>query len=249
MKELREDTDSMEQERLNLFTGHFGSGKTEIAVNYAIRSAKAGRKTILVDLDIVNPFFRSTEVKGQLDAFGVRVISPNFASTTVDVPSLPAEVYSVFADKSARVIFDVGGDEVGARALGQYFPYFRAEPYRLFYVINIRRPLSANREDILEMLRDVERNSRLEVTDLINNTNLSYETTVYDIIEGQALVAQISQAVRKPVAYIAGARELLKELPEQLPEDTGCALFPIERFMKPPWDGVVGTVPESETQD
>ena len=222
----------MEKERLILFTGHFGSGKTEIAVNYAIRSAKAGRKTVLVDLDIVNPFFRSTEVKDQLEANGVKVISPNFAETTVDVPSLPAEVYSVFTDKSEKVIFDVGGDEVGARALGQYFPYFRKEPFRMFYVINTKRPLSSGREDILEMLHEVERNSRLKVTDLINNTNLSYETDIYDIINGQALITQVSQAVNIPVAYIAGVKELL----EKLPEKPGCDLFPIKIYMKPPWE-------------
>ena len=185
----------MEEERLILFAGHFGSGKTEIAVNYAVRSARSGRKTVLVDLDIVNPFFRSSEVRDSLEASGVRVISPNFAGTAVEVPSLPAEIYSVFTDSFEKVIFDVGGDETGARALGQFFPFFRKEQFRMFYIINTKRPLSANLEDILEMLRDVEQNSRLQVTDLVNNTNLSYDTQVHDILQGQKLIRQVSQAV------------------------------------------------------
>ncbi|MDD4680362.1 MAG: hypothetical protein PHP79_05670 [Clostridia bacterium] len=221
----------MNSERLILFTGHFGSGKTEIAVNYAIKSANSGHKTILVDLDIVNPFFRSTEVKGQLEAQGVKLISPNFAATTVDVPSLPAELYSVFADKSAKVIFDVGGDEVGAKALGQYFSHFQREPYKMYYVINIKRPMSAAKEDILDMMREIQVKSRLKVTDLINNTNLSYETTICDIIDGNDLIKEVSQSVNIPISYITGLKELLVQLPEDLEGE----LLPISIYMKPPW--------------
>lgn len=222
---------TMDPERLILFTGHFGSGKTEIAVNYAIGSGDSGQKTILVDLDIVNPFFRSTEVKDQLEAHGVEVISPNFVSTGVDVPSLPAEIYSVFADQSAKVIFDVGGDEIGARALGQYFPYFQKEAYRMYYVINTKRPLSSTKEDILSMMQEVQRMSRLQISHLINNTNISYETEIYDIIEGNALISQVSKSVNIPIAYIAGVGDLL----DQLPDNINSSLFPIRIFMKPPW--------------
>lgn len=221
----------MEQERLILFTGHFGSGKTEISINYAIKAAESGDKVILVDLDIVNPFFRSTEVKDVLEAKGIKVLSPNFASTTVDVPSLPAEIYSVFADKSAKVIFDVGGDEVGARALGVYFPYFQKEAYRMFYVINTRRPLSGNQEDILDMMAQVQFKSRLKITDLINNSNLSYETAKSDIMEGNSLIRQISDMTDIPIAYTAGVKEVL----ETLPHNIGTSLFPIDIYMKPPW--------------
>lgn len=221
----------MENERLILFTGHFGSGKTELAVNYAIRSANAGNKTILVDLDIVNPFFRSTEVKDTLEAHGVKVISPNFATTGVDVPSLPAEVYSVFADKSAKVIFDVGGDEVGARALGAYYPYFMKEAYRMFYVINARRPFSSKMDDVLEMFHEVQQKSRLKVTDLINNTNLSYETEFCDIMEGNDFIVQVSEHINIPVTYISGVREVLDKLPDEM----SSKLFPIDLYMKPPW--------------
>lgn len=221
----------MNSERLVLFTGHFGSGKTEIAINYALQSIDSGQKTILVDLDIVNPFFRSSEARDQLEAHGVKVISPNFVTTGVDVPSLPAEIYSVFSDKSARVIFDVGGDEIGAKALGRYFPYFQKEAYRMYYVINTKRPLSSKKEDILFMMQEVQRTSRLQITHLINNTNLSYDTEICDIIDGHVLVSEISQSLGLPIAYIAGVKELL----DKLPDDLDCSLFPIRIFMKPPW--------------
>ncbi|HHU49368.1 MAG: hypothetical protein ACOYEH_08870 [Caldicoprobacterales bacterium] len=223
--------DTINAPRLVLFTGHFGSGKTEIAVNYALRSADSGHKTILVDLDIVNPFFRSSEVGAHLEANGVKLISPNFVSTAVDVPSLPAEIYSVFSDKSAKVIFDVGGDEIGARVLGQFHPYFQKEPYLMYYVINTKRPLSCTEQDILSMMQEVQRMSRLRITHLINNTNLSYETEICDIINGHVLISQISKSAEIPIAYIAGVKELL----DQLPDEMDCGLFPIRIFMKPPW--------------
>ena len=124
--------------RLTVFTGHFGSGKTEIALNYSIRLARRGETVTIVDLDIVNPFFRSSEAKDVLNREGVRVLAPTFAGTTVDVPSLPSEIYAVFQDKRSRVVFDVGGDEKGAAVLGRYHPYFNSEPYDMFYVINTK---------------------------------------------------------------------------------------------------------------
>jgi hypothetical protein len=219
------------QERIIIFTGHFGSGKTELAVNYASRSAAEGRKTTLVDLDIVNPFFRSTEIRQQLEDRGVKVISPNFAATTVDIPSLPAEIYSVFSDYESRVAFDVGGDETGAGALGQYFPYFKREPYRMFYVINAKRPLSADKEDILEMLAAVQVASRLKVTDIVNNTNLSYETRVSDLVEGQAVVEEAAVAAGLPVTFVSGMRHLKDALPPELQRK----FIPVDLYMKPPW--------------
>lgn len=224
-------SDILEKERLILFTGHYGSGKTELSINYAIRAAEAGNKVVLVDLDIVNPFFRSSEVKDILETHGVKVISPNFALTSVDVPSLPAEIFSVFVDKSVKVVFDIGGDEVGARVLGRFFPYFQKEAYRMFYVISIKRPLSSIQEDILEMLQEVESKSRLKVTDLINNSNLSYETQEYDIIEGQELITKVSQTINIPITYIAGMKKIL----DKLSFNNGIELFPLDIYMTPPW--------------
>jgi hypothetical protein len=220
-----------ETERLILFTGHFGSGKTELAINYSIILARQGQSVTIVDLDIVNPFFRSSEVKDVLNKEGIRLISPNFVGTTVDVPSLPPEIYSVFQNKISKVVFDVGGDDIGATVLGRYHPYFMQEHYRMFYVINTRRPLSSTVEQVIEMLKAIESHSRLKVTDLINNTNLMYETCLGHLLEGQTIVEQISRLLNLPVAYISGISEIIA----QLPEEYSYKGFPLEIYLRPPW--------------
>lgn len=222
--------------RIILFTGHFGSGKTELAINYSIKLARQGRAVTLVDLDIVNPFFRSSEVRDVLEKEGIRVLSPNFVGTTVDVPSLPPEIYSVFQNKTSNVILDVGGDDIGATVLGRYYPYFMQEPYRMFFVINVRRPLSSTPEQIIEMLKAIENHSRLKVTDLINNTNLMYETNLDHLLEGQEIVEQVSQELNIPIAYISGVAEVIEQLPEQYRQKR----FPIDVYLHPPWGGEDG---------
>lgn len=218
--------------RIVIFTGHFGSGKTELAINYALKCASIGEKTVIVDLDIVNPFFRTAEKKEMLEDAGIKVLAPNFAGTIVDIPSLPAEIVSVFEDRSARIIFDVGGDEVGAIALGRYYNYFIREEYSMFYVINAKRPLSSTKQDVIEMLRAVEAYSRLHVKELINNTNLARETTVYDIIEGQSLVDQVSKELNIPIACVSGIPHILQQLPANWSYET----FPLKIYMKPSWE-------------
>lgn len=214
-----------------VFTGHFGSGKTELSINYALKALDSHDKVILVDLDIVNPFFRTAEVKEELEQMGIKVYTPNFANTSLDIPSLPPDIYSVFADKTAKVIFDVGGDEDGARALGVFYPHFQKEDYRMFYVVNTKRPLTGSVNAILEMKGLIEASSRLRVTDIINNTNLSYETQACDIIKGQLLVDKASKEANIPVTYISGTDNVIDELPE----DIGPELFPLRLYMKPPW--------------
>lgn len=220
-----------EKGRIAIFTGHFGSGKTELAINYSINLARQGQAVTVVDLDIVNPFFRSSEVKGVLEKEGIRLLSPNFVGTAVDVLSLPPEIYSVFQSKNRRVVFDVGGDDVGATVLGRYYPYFVQEPYRMFFVVNVRRPLSSTPEQIIEMLKAVENRSRLKVTDLINNTNLMYETDLDDLLEGQAVVEQVSEKLNIPIAYVAGVADVVDKLPEKYSSKG----FPIDIYLRPPW--------------
>ena len=108
-----------------VLTGNYGSGKTELALNLAMQFART-YKTTLVDLDIVNPYFRSGEKAEEAEQAGIRMLMPTFAMTTVDIPALPAEIQSVFEVPSERTIFDVGGDDTGAAALGRYYPSFIA---------------------------------------------------------------------------------------------------------------------------
>ena len=137
--------------RISILTGNYGSGKTEIALEMARRLAAKGR-TALVDLDIVNPYFRSSTQRQALEALGVKVYAPNFAGTNLDLPSLPGEIIAVFEDPDVQVVFDVGGDATGAAALGRYHRYFEREGYELLYVVNACRPLSGTPEEIAGLL-------------------------------------------------------------------------------------------------
>ena len=109
----------MDDKRLTLFAGHYGSGKTNIAVNYALKLANMGKKVCIADLDIVNPYFRTKDSEEELKAAGVELVSPRFANTNVDLPALPAESYRLVQDKSIYGIMDIGGDDRGAYALGR----------------------------------------------------------------------------------------------------------------------------------
>ena len=164
--------------RFLVVTGNYGSGKTEISLNLALKASDEG-KTTLVDLDIVNPYFRSGEKADELKKAGIRVLMPTYAMTTVDIPALPAEIQSVFEVPSDRVIFDVGGDDTGAAALGRYYPSFmkHREDTLAALVVNCMRPLTMEDADILDLAERIRKRGRLEIDILINNTNLADETT------------------------------------------------------------------------
>lgn len=217
--------------RIRIFAGHFGSGKTEIAVNYAIDLAKSGKKVAIVDIDIVNPYFCTRDLKDILESYGIRLIASDPDLSNAELMVVPAEVNAVFNDKSYEVVIDVGGDEQGAVVLGQYNRYFNQEPYDMYFVINNKRPLTMNEVDTEEYLRNIEWTSRLKVTELISNTNLSYETSVNDVIEGEKEVEKLSQKINIPFKYTVCRRDLLEELKGK----TVGELYGIDIYMKPPW--------------
>jgi len=176
----------MEHKRLTLFAGHYGSGKTNIAVNYALKLAGEGKAVCIADLDIVNPYFRTKDSAKELEAAGVKLISPQFANSNVDLPALPAEAYRLVTDQSIYGIMDIGGDDRGAYALGRYVPSIKEEGnYRMIFVANACRPLTRTPEEALEVMREIEAACGLSFTDLINNTNLGTETTP-EIVLGAA---------------------------------------------------------------
>lgn len=217
------------QKKFYVFIGNYGSGKTEISLNFALMCAKKQR-TALVDLDIVNPYFRSSEKRGLLESAKIKLIAPVFANKTVDSPSLPPEVASVFVDESERIIFDAGGDPVGATALGRYHGDFAKSDVETLYVINARRPLSGTPDDIMEMLAQIQDRARLRVTGLINNTNLSVETTADDLRFGQEIVAAVAQRTGIPVRYTTGWQSVLDAFEAPLGEPLA-----IETRMRPLW--------------
>ncbi len=218
--------------RLNIFTGHFGSGKTETSINFALTLSQMGEKVSLVDIDIVNPYFCSRDIREELERKGLRVIAANKDLSNGELMVVPGEVISAFNDKSHTVVFDIGGDDMGAIALGQYNRYFLQEDYNMYLVINNNRPLTENLEACEEYLHSIERSSRLKVTHLVSNTNLSSETTALDIIKGDSLVAELADKLKLPHAFTVCAREQLQELKGRVKGE----LFPIDIYMKKPWE-------------
>ena len=190
----------MEHKRLTLFAGHYGSGKTNIAVNYALHLAKENLKVCIADLDIVNPYFRTKDSAEELAAAGVHLISPQFANTNVDLPALPAETYRLLTDKSTYGIMDIGGDDRGAYALGRYVPAILEEGnYRMAFVANCYRPLTRTPEDALEVMREIEAACGLKFTCIINNSNLGTETTPQTVLDSVSFVEALSRISGLPI--------------------------------------------------
>lgn len=221
--------------------GNFGSGKTELSLNLAFEYAKNSKVT-LVDLDIINPYFRSTERKAELDAAGIRLLSPTYAMLGVEIPSLPADIYSVFSDSSDIVIFDVGGDPAGAIALGQYKRFFdQAEDVEVLYVINARRPFSCELDMNLDMIERIREAGRTDINAIVNNTNLSQETSLLELVDGYNLVRDVAAKTKLPVKYTVGVSSILDEF-RFYAEENGLdsnyigEYYPIERYMHRDWE-------------
>ena len=209
----------MEHKRVTLFAGHYGSGKTNIAVNYALRLAGEGKKTAIADLDIVNPYFRTADSARELAEAGVDLISPQFANSNVDLPALPAEAYRLVEDRSLYAVMDIGGDDRGAYALGRYVPYIREEgDYRMVFVANFSRPLTRTPEEALEVMREIEAACALPFTDIVNNTNLAHETTSETVLHGLGLTEQLSELSGLPVWLTTAEERVAAELDGRLSE-------------------------------
>ena len=190
----------MEHKRLTLFAGHYGSGKTNIAVNYALLLAKEGKKVCIADLDIVNPYFRTKDSARELEEAGAELISPRFANSNVDLPALPAESYRLIADRSAYGIMDIGGDDRGAYALGRFVPGILEEgDYRMVFVANSYRPLTRTPEEAMEVMAEIEAACGLRFTDIVNNANLGPETTAETVLSALPYMERLSRLSGLPI--------------------------------------------------
>lgn len=186
--------------RVNIFCGHYGSGKTNIAINYAVYLKNQGLDVSIADIDIVNPYFRTKDSEDELKKKGIEVISLPFANTNVDLPALPAEVYSLVQNKSKYAVFDVGGDDRGAYALGRYVPSILEENnYNMFFVANFYRPLTQTAEEALEVIREIESACAIPFTGIINNSNLGEETTAEDILRTAEEAEKLSRLSGLPL--------------------------------------------------
>ena len=228
--------------KMYVLIGNYGSGKTELALNFAIRAAERGERTELLDLDMVNTYFRLTEPGRMTRMKEIRVVSPNFANSGIETLSLPAEVQSAFAMDWDTVVFDVGGDAVGSTALGRYHQDFMNIPdeggtLEVLNVVNIRRPLAGTVERILHLQEEMEIHSRLKITGMINNTNLATATTDADLRDGYEIIREVSEKSGVPVLYTSGRKEFLdKFLSENHdPKFIGTPIE-IDTFMQRDWD-------------
>jgi len=209
--------------KIHVIVGHYGSGKTEFSINYALFLKKTHEKVILVDLDIVNPYFRSNDARKLLEEQGILVIAPDYAGTNVDIPALPPQIASIFNEDNAAIVIDVGGDDDGAIALGRYKQFFDKADYEMSLVVNTRRPLSKTVDEIAEMKENIEIASRLSITNLIADTNLADETTKEIIEEGFKTVSSAALKLDLPIKYVVSA------FSADFPEEINKKLFKIER--------------------
>lgn len=209
--------------KIYITVGHYGSGKTEFSINFALSLAKTHDKVFLVDLDIVNPYFRSNDARSLLESKGITVIAPDYAGTNVDIPALPPEIMRIFNVEDAHIVVDVGGDDDGAIALGRYKQFFETAGYEMSLVVNTRRPLSGTVEEIIEMKQNIEYASRLTITNIIADTNISSETTKEIIEEGYKITKEAAEKLNLPVKYAVSA------IDADFCEEINNKLFKIER--------------------
>ena len=229
----------MDHKRVTLFAGHYGSGKTNIAVNYALLLAREGWRTAIADLDIVNPYFRTKDSAAELEEAGVDLISPQFANSNVDLPALPAEAYRLVEDKSLYAVMDIGGDDRGAYALGRYTPFLLEEGNcRMAFVANPYRPLTRTPQEALEVMREIEAAGGLPFTAIVNNSNLAHETTPETVLSAIPYMERLSELSGLPVwmtsAEESVAAELVGKVPNLLPMKLQKKYFDLPEQKGPP---------------
>ena len=203
--------------RLTLLCGHYGSGKTNVAVNLAFYLKEQYNNMVVADLDIVNPYFRTKDSMEDFKARGIELICSEYANTNVDIPALPANMYRLTADKDITAVIDVGGDDRGAYALGRLVPEIIAEDnYNMLMVINCYRPLTPDAESTIEVMREIESACGLKFTGLVNNSNIGDETTAEDIIKSIGYANEVSSVSGLPIVMTSVKAGLYDELHDKI---------------------------------
>lgn len=221
--------------RITIIGGAYGSGKTEFSIAYALKEAQSvqsGTKVSLVDLDIVNPYFRSRDIAAELKDQGLTVISTEPGLEYSDLPALSPRIYSVLQDRNYQVVFDVGGDPAGARALGRFHQYFLNEAYDFWMVVNPYRPDTRNPGEAEEMITKIQSVSRIKVNGIVANINLGQETTLDLWQDGLSLVKQVAADLNIPIIHYMVEENFFQNHRDTL---TGYPVFPVKLRMLPPW--------------
>lgn len=222
-----------DDKRIRIITGHYGSGKTEFAVNYVrkLRESVDG-KVAIADLDIVNVYFRSREKKDELEAKGIQVIASNLDTAVADVPAVSGAMTMPVINKDYQYVVDLGGNDVGTLVLGRIKPLLDHAEADFFMVVNAYRPNTSTPEGIIEQMENLEYAAGLKVTGFINNTNLVRETTAECLLHGDEVLKEVTKRTGVPVKYVSYVRDVMTE---EIPEGLSGELFPMEFNMRKTW--------------
>ena len=214
----------MECKRVTILCGHYGSGKSNIAVNLAAELRREYEYVTLADLDIVNPYFRSADSRTELEEQGIRLIASGYVNSNLDVPALPAEIYSLCADRESHVVIDLGGDDRGALALGRLRQFLLQEDdFDMVFVLNGYRPLTRTPAEVLEVMQEVEAASGLPITAIVNNSNLGEETDAETVLASLPLAEEVESLSGHPLLFTSVREELFSNLRPQIDR-----LFPLK---------------------
>lgn len=216
-------------EKIIIVTGHYGSGKTNLSVNLALRLRKAGESVTLADLDVVNPYFRTADFKDIAKEHDIELLASDYANSNLDIPALSGGLDAKIA-AGGTLIIDVGGDDAGAFALGRYSNRISEKPYSMLYVVNAYRYLTKEPRESAELLSQIEAASRLKATHIVNCSNLGYETTAEDVTRSLKYADSVSEITGRPLLFTAVKSGLVQEIASI------SDIFPVSVYVKPPWD-------------
>lgn len=218
-----------EPKRITLFVGYYGSGKTELAVNYAIALKQMGKDVVIVDFDIVNPYFRTADFAKLFEERGVTLAASMYANTSLDIPAISFDMERM-AYEDGYLIIDVGGDDAGAIGLGRYAEGFSAyvpDQLDMWYVVNRYRYLTEEPQETLELMYEIEAVSRMRHTGIVNNSNLGKETTAETILRAVPYAEEIAAQAKLPLVCTTCRKDLTVSVPD---------ILPVEVFVKPVWE-------------
>ena len=218
------------ERRVTVVCGHYGTGKTNLSINLALDCARHGEDVTLVDLDVVNPYFRSADYVDVLTENGIRVVGPNFANTNLDTPSLPGAVRNVIAEGS-RVIVDVGGDDAGATALGVYSRTLADADPDVIYVVNRYRSMTTHAEEAVQILREIEATSHLRATCVANNSHLKQDTSEDTVLDSMGFAEEVASASGLPLRFTTAPRSLDFSILNKIPN-----IYPVDVLVRAPWE-------------